>query len=63
MKVVGTGAPRMLTIRFEPCELEVLRDELEERRGVIVEAAAHAQEQRQERAPGPAGRGAARAGA
>jgi hypothetical protein len=34
----------MLTIRFEPCELEVLRDELEERRGVIVEAAARAQE-------------------
>jgi hypothetical protein len=42
VKVIGTGAPRMLTIRFEPCELEVLRDELEERRGVSVEAAAHA---------------------
>ncbi len=43
MKVVGTGAPRMLTIRFERCELDVLRDELEQRRGVIVEAIAHAQ--------------------
>jgi hypothetical protein len=51
MKVVGTGAPRMLTIGFEPCELEVLRDELEERRGVIVEAAAHAQEQAREARP------------
>ena len=43
MKVIGTGAPRMLTIRFEPCELDVLRDELEQRRAVAVEAAAHAQ--------------------
>jgi hypothetical protein len=43
VKVVGTGAPRMLTIRFEPCELEALRDELEERRAVSLQAAAHAQ--------------------
>jgi hypothetical protein len=42
VKVIGTGAPRMLTIRVAPCELDVLRDELEVRRGVIVEAAAHA---------------------
>jgi hypothetical protein len=51
VKVVGTGAPRMLTIRFEPCELEVLRDELEQRRGMIVEAAAHAQEQARKARP------------
>ena len=63
MKVIGTGAPRMLTIRFEPCEREVLRDELEERRGVIVEAAAHAQEQARNARAGPAGHGATRAGA
>jgi hypothetical protein len=42
MKVVGTGAPRMLTVRFKPCEFSVLRDELHHRRAVITEAAAHA---------------------
>src|SRR4051794_26119719 len=42
MKVVGTGAPRMLTVRFKPCEVSVLRDELRRRRAVITEAAAAA---------------------
>lgn len=51
MKVIGTGAPRMLTIRFEPCELDVLRDELEELRSVIVEAIAHAQQQSERARP------------
>jgi hypothetical protein len=31
MKVVGTGDPRMLTVRFKTCELRVLREEIEER--------------------------------
>jgi hypothetical protein len=44
VKVVGTGAPQMLTLRPRRCELAVLRDELEERRCVVTEAAAHAQE-------------------
>jgi hypothetical protein len=42
MKVIGTGAPRMLTVRFKSCEVNVLRDELHHRRAVITEAAAHA---------------------
>jgi hypothetical protein len=43
MKVVGTGDPRMLTVRLKPCEIAVLRDELHERRSVVTEAAASAQ--------------------
>lgn len=42
MKVVGTGAPRMLTVRFKSCEINVLRDELHHRRAAITEAAAKA---------------------
>jgi hypothetical protein len=42
IKVIGTGAPRMLTVRFRPCEVAVLLDELHHRRAVITEAAAHA---------------------
>jgi hypothetical protein len=44
MKVIGTGAPRMLTVRFRRCEIHVLRDELHHQRAVITEAAAHAHE-------------------
>lgn len=40
MKVIGTGAPAALTIRFERSELDVLRDELREMRAVVTEAAA-----------------------
>jgi hypothetical protein len=43
MKVVGTGSPTMLTIRLKTCEIPVLRDELEERRAVAIEAASDAQ--------------------
>jgi hypothetical protein len=39
VKVVGTGAPRMLTIRVEPCEVDVLCDELDNHRTVAVDAA------------------------
>jgi hypothetical protein len=42
VKVVGTGAPRMLTVRFKSCEVNVLRDELHHRRAAMTEAAAHA---------------------
>jgi hypothetical protein len=42
MKVVGTGAPRMLTVRLKSCEVKVLRDELHHRRAAITEAAAGA---------------------
>jgi hypothetical protein len=42
MKVVGTGAPRMLTIRLKPCEVGVFRDELHHRRAAVTEAAAAA---------------------
>lgn len=42
MKVVGTGAPRMLTVRFKSCEINVLRDELHHCRAAITEAAAKA---------------------
>jgi hypothetical protein len=42
VKVIGTGAPRMLTIHLKPCEIDVLRDELHHRRAVITEAAAAA---------------------
>jgi hypothetical protein len=42
IKVIGTGAPRMLTVRFRPCEVAVLLDELHHQRAVITEAAAHA---------------------
>src|SRR5829696_8663821 len=42
VKVVGTGAPRMLTLRLKRCEIDVLRDELHHRRAVITEAAAAA---------------------
>jgi hypothetical protein len=31
MKIVGTGAPIVLTMRFEPCELELLIEQLVER--------------------------------
>jgi hypothetical protein len=41
-KVIGTGAPRMLTVRFRPCEVAVLLDELHHQRAVVTEAAAHA---------------------
>src|SRR5215212_4482137 len=44
IKVIGTGAPRMLTVRFRPCEVHVLRDELHHQRAVITDAAAHAHE-------------------
>jgi hypothetical protein len=27
MKVIGTGAPRMLTVRFRPCEVGVVLDD------------------------------------
>ncbi len=40
MKVVGSGAPRMLTVRLKPCEVSAMRDELRERRAVITDAAA-----------------------
>ena len=40
MKVVGTGSPTMLTIRLKTSEIPVLRDELEERRAVAIEAVA-----------------------
>jgi len=43
MKVVGTGAPRMLTVRLKSCEINVLRDELHHRRAVITEAVAAAE--------------------
>jgi hypothetical protein len=39
MKVIGTGAPEVLTISFTRCELDVLRDELHQLRAVYVEAA------------------------
>lgn len=42
MKVIGTGAPRMLTVRFRPCEVGVVLDELHHQRSVVTEAAAHA---------------------
>jgi hypothetical protein len=41
IKVIGTGAPRMLTVRFRPCEVAVLLDELHHQRAVITQAAAH----------------------
>lgn len=41
-KVIGTGAPRMLTVRFRPCEIDVLLDELHHHRAVVTEAAAEA---------------------
>jgi len=44
IKVIGTGAPRMLTVRFRPCEIEVLLDELHHHRAVVTEAAADAHE-------------------
>jgi hypothetical protein len=42
IKVIGTGAPRMLTVRFRRCEVDVLLDELHHHRAVVTEAAAHA---------------------
>jgi len=42
MKVVGTGAPRMLTVRFRPCEVGMVLDELHHQRAVVTDAAAHA---------------------
>jgi hypothetical protein len=36
MKVVGTGSPRMLTVRFDQCELPLLRDEVAERQRSLV---------------------------
>lgn len=51
MKVIGTGAPRMLTVRFRPCEVGVVLDELHQR-AVVTEAAAHAHDQSD--APGKA---------
>ena len=42
MKVVGTGAPRMLTVRLRQCEVAVFRDELRERRTDVVDATAAA---------------------
>jgi hypothetical protein len=42
IKVIGTGAPRMLTVRFRRCEIDVLLDELHHHRAVVTEAAAHA---------------------
>jgi hypothetical protein len=43
MKVVGTGAPDALTIQFEPCEREILLDELRHQRSSVVEDAARSQ--------------------
>ena len=43
IKVIGTGAPRMLTVRFRRCEIAVLLDELHHHRAVVTDAAAHAQ--------------------
>jgi hypothetical protein len=45
MKVIGTGAPRMLTVRFRPCEVGVVLDELHHQRAAVTEAAAHGHEQ------------------
>ena len=42
IKVIGTGAPRMLTVRFRRCEIDVLLDELHHHRAVVTEAAADA---------------------
>jgi hypothetical protein len=39
VKVIGTGAPDTLTIRFEATERDVLLDELRTQRLVIIEAA------------------------
>ena len=36
MKVVGTGSPRMLTVRFKRCELPLLRDEVQERQRSLL---------------------------
>jgi hypothetical protein len=41
-KVIGTGAPRMLTVRFRPCEVDLLLDELHHHRAVVTEAAGDA---------------------
>jgi hypothetical protein len=43
MKVVGTGAPRMRTVRFKSCELKVGREALRDRRPAVTAEAAEAQ--------------------
>ena len=45
IKVIGTGASRMLTVRFRPCERELLVDELHHHRAVRTEATAEAHAQ------------------
>jgi hypothetical protein len=52
MKVVGTGAPQVLTIRFRACEIGVLRDELHHRRAALTEAAVEAHARSTARAAG-----------
>jgi hypothetical protein len=52
IKVVGTGAPRMLTVRFRPCEVGVVLDELHHQRSVVTEAAAHAHDHSSARGAG-----------
>jgi hypothetical protein len=40
VKVVGTGTPANLTIRFEPCELELVHAELRRLRAALIDEAA-----------------------
>jgi hypothetical protein len=40
MKVVGSGSPRMLTVRLKPCELPLLRDEVEEHQRSVLSSLA-----------------------
>ncbi len=42
MKVIGTGAPDIVSIRFEACELDVLRSELCQVRALAIDGAYHA---------------------
>jgi hypothetical protein len=51
-KVIGTGAPRMLTVRFRPCEVGVVLDELHHQRAVVTDAAAHAHDRSDARGAG-----------
>ena len=37
MKVVGSGAPRTLTVRLQPCEFGAWREELHRRLAVAAE--------------------------
>ena len=42
MKVIRAGAPRMLTVRVRRCEVDVMREDLHDRRAAITGAATHA---------------------